>query len=106
MKRLLLAAALLIGACGGSSTGRDAAPAGTDAAVADDAGPAATDGAAGDAAALAFGAACTDPAQCASNVCFTFGDGSRLCTLQCTAPDQCPAGSQGQKCNGQGYCRP
>jgi len=77
--------------CGSSSTPGDAGPA--DAA------------ATGDAADLPFGADCTDNTQCASGVCIQFGQG-RWCTLACTDASQCPVGSQGQKCNLQGYCRP
>jgi hypothetical protein len=53
-----------------------------------------------------FGAACSDDCACASGVCFMFGDGTHACTLKCTSNDTCPSGSQGKKCNGQGYCRP
>ena len=52
-----------------------------------------------------FGERCSTNAECASNLCFTFGDGSQLCTLVCSSSDQCPSGSQGRKCNAQGYCR-
>jgi len=65
--------------------------------------PAAIDAAPGS---LAFGDDCSSNEQCASGVCFEFGDGSRLCSSTCTADDQCPDGSRGQHCNDQGYCRP
>lgn len=54
---------------------------------------------------LPFGAACTDNAQCESDLCYAFGDGTQACTQTCTVDDDCPAGSQGQKCNLQGVCR-
>lgn len=54
----------------------------------------------------AFGAACATDADCASNVCRTFGQLGLVCTALCTTDNQCPVGSQGQKCNQQGLCRP
>jgi len=54
---------------------------------------------------LEFGDPCSDPAQCASGICFEFGDGSRLCSLRCTSDEECPDGSRGRNCNEQGYCR-
>ncbi len=59
-----------------------------------------------DAGTLVFGAACTLACECASSVCFTFGDGTSSCTLNCAANPDCPSGSQGQKCNLQGVCKP
>lgn len=53
----------------------------------------------------AFGECCTAASECASGVCWKFGDGSQSCTLKCSTAADCPSGSQGQKCNGQGYCR-
>ena len=54
-----------------------------------------------------FGATCTINGDCeAAFICYAFGDGSKLCTKACTADTECPTGSQGQKCNKQGYCRP
>ncbi len=55
---------------------------------------------------LLFGAVCAVSCDCASNVCFTFGDGTRACTLACTTNTDCPAGSMGQRCNLMGVCRP
>ncbi len=52
-----------------------------------------------------FGQCCTDNAQCGSNVCYTFGDGTQACTLNCTTSDECPEGSQGKKCNQEKVCR-
>jgi hypothetical protein len=57
-----------------------------------------------DGGALAFGATCTLPEQCASGVCFTFGDGTQHCSQMCSADDACPEGTQGRKCNGFGHC--
>lgn len=54
----------------------------------------------------AFGACCTEDAECLDGVCHEFGDGTESCTKACTADANCPAGSQGQKCNAQGVCRP
>jgi len=54
----------------------------------------------------AFGDTCTDNGECQSNLCFTFGTGDQLCTITCSAATDCPSGSQGQKCNKQGVCRP
>lgn len=52
-----------------------------------------------------FGARCSAACECASNFCFTFGDGTSTCTIECSADEECPVGSQGRKCNGQGVCR-
>ena len=63
----------------------------------------------------AFGGACTmvsntNTAECMSGVCTDAFDqiGHPVCSQQCTPGDNstCPAGSQGMKCNMQGYCRP
>jgi len=98
MQRALFGLLLLLAsACTGSeSTGR------TD-------GPAGDDGGMG----LPFGANCqvvTDTStECATGACHHFDQfpsSPGLCTLKCTADSQCPAGSMGQKCNMQGYCRP
>ena len=81
-----LASLALLAGCGGSSSAADAGAC---------------------AATKAFGEACTDNCECTSgDVCFAFGDGTQTCTLNCTSSDQCPSGSQGQKCNAQGVCRP
>jgi len=53
-----------------------------------------------------FGKSCTADSDCHGGTCFAFGDGTQLCTFPCTTAEQCPAGSQGKKCNGQGRCRP
>jgi hypothetical protein len=53
-----------------------------------------------------YGKACKADPDCHGGTCFLFGDGTQLCTFPCTTPDQCPSGSQGQKCNKQGRCRP
>ncbi len=63
----------------------------------------------------AFGAACTTASdtstECASGVCTdSFNQTTPLCSQKCTllmmTDPSCPAGSQGQKCNMKGYCRP
>jgi len=54
----------------------------------------------------AFGEKCTDDDSCASEVCVEFGKLSWVCTLDCVEDSQCPDGSEGQKCNKSGYCRP
>jgi len=63
-----------------------------------------------------FGANCTvvsnTSTECASGVCTDSinMNASPVCSQQCTmlgATDpSCPVGSQGQKCNMKGYCRP
>jgi spore coat protein A len=57
-----------------------------------------------DTAKLAFGAICASNGDCASNVCAAFGDGSQHCTQACVDATTCPSGTQGQKCNGKGFC--
>ena len=54
---------------------------------------------------LDFAAPCQANDQCMSGLCFSFGDGTMACTITCTTSDQCPAGSQGKKCNNKGVCR-
>jgi hypothetical protein len=83
----------------------DATPA-DDATVLPDAAPA-MDAAAGN---LAFGATC-DPAndQCDATMglsCHLFGQLGNVCTKSCGQDTDCPVGSQGQKCNMMGLCRP
>jgi hypothetical protein len=109
---------LLAGAGCGSSPAAEGAPdAAGDAAAADsaDRGDAPTEaspsprgdgGAPGPSAdlLLAFGAACASSADCESNLCAAFGDGTKHCTLACADATACPDGSQGPKCNGKGYC--
>lgn len=82
MRRLLLAALLVLAACS-----KDDAPVCTDA------------------GAKAFAEPCATDCECASGVCFTFGNGTTVCSLECSSNDECPPGSEGQKCNGQGFCR-
>ena len=53
-----------------------------------------------------FGTACVDDSTCGIGKCIAFGTGDKLCTLPCQDASECPVGSQGQKCNQQGYCRP
>jgi hypothetical protein len=105
---LSLAAALLCSAPGCD----DADPPDHDTQVAD--GPAATDAPGGKseagqtkdgAAKKAFGDPCNANDQCATHICHKFGDGTQACTRACKQNSDCPAGSQGQKCNGQGVCR-
>jgi hypothetical protein len=52
-----------------------------------------------------FADPCSTDCECASNLCFTYGDGTSACTIECSSNDECPEGSQGKKCNGQGVCR-
>ena len=52
-----------------------------------------------------FASCCTANSECTSGVCFKFGDGTQACTEKCKTAADCPSGSQGKKCNGQGYCR-
>lgn len=54
----------------------------------------------------AFGQCCAVDTDCASGLCHTFGESGPTCTETCTSADTCPAGSQGQKCNRKGVCRP
>ncbi len=53
-----------------------------------------------------FGDPCVVAADCDSNVCHDFGQLGPTCTLACDGPQDCPEGSEGQKCNLQGVCRP
>lgn len=53
-----------------------------------------------------FGDPCADPEDCESGTCHEFGQPGWLCTLECGTSDECPEGSEGQKCNQQGVCRP
>ena len=62
-----------------------------------------------------FGATCaavvdTGSTECDSGVCTDAFDqvGHPVCSVKCTAGDgsTCPAGSEGMKCNGKGYCKP
>lgn len=87
MRSLLLSVAIVLAGCG--CGGKEE--------------PEAVDAAPGS---LQFGDDCSSAVQCESGVCFEFGDGSQLCSSTCTADDQCPDGSRGHHCNGEGYCRP
>jgi hypothetical protein len=102
MKAILLFAVALA-ACGGDDT-----PTKMDAAGGSGSGSGSGSGA-------AFGAACTTASdtstECASGVCSdSFNQTSPLCSQKCTllmmTDPSCPSGSQGQKCNMKGYCRP
>jgi hypothetical protein len=62
-----------------------------------------------------FGAECTTVAdtgstECDSGVCTNAFDqiGHPVCSQKCPPGDatNCPAGSEGKKCNMQGYCKP
>jgi len=63
-----------------------------------------------------FGAMCTvvtdTGTECTSGVCTNTFDmsASPICSVKCTlvgmTDPACPMGSQGQKCNMKGYCRP
>jgi hypothetical protein len=64
-------------------------------------------GATSDAAKQAFGANCTDNAQCESNVCFK-GGSRAFCSMRCTAASaatDCPNPPTAGTCNNQGYCK-
>ena len=63
----------------------------------------------------AFGAACTTAVdtgstECDSGVCTDTFDmiDHPVCSLKCVTidPTTCPTGSEGQKCNMKGYCKP
>jgi hypothetical protein len=63
--------------------------------------------AAGDVPALlAFGETCVEDTDCESSVCHDFGALGPTCTIPCESPDDCPEGSEGQKCNNKGVCKP
>ena len=53
----------------------------------------------------AFGEACSEDLECQTGTCWEFGVGD-MCTFACEEDSECPEGSEGQKCNKQGYCRP
>lgn len=62
-----------------------------------------------------FGAECTSvvdtgSTECDSGVCTNTFDqiGHPVCSQKCmpTDPSTCPVGSEGQKCNMRGYCKP
>ncbi len=54
---------------------------------------------------LPFGGECADDADCESGLCHDFGQGT-WCTMACEESEECPEGSEGQKCNKQMVCRP
>jgi hypothetical protein len=53
-----------------------------------------------------FGKTCTTDGDCGKGTCQPFGTGVVLCTLPCKVAADCPVGSEGQKCNLKGFCRP
>ena len=111
----LLALTLAVGACGGDddepapdaaiAAGADAALDAPDASTSSDPDAASSSDPDAAPAAGAFGDDCTVSTDCASEVCWEFGDGTQQCTLTCSDASECPSGSQGQKCNMQGVCR-
>jgi len=54
----------------------------------------------------AFGESCTVAEDCESGLCHEFGQSGLTCTLECEDETQCPEGSEGQKCNNKGVCKP
>jgi hypothetical protein len=53
-----------------------------------------------------FGDPCETSEDCEDGVCHEFGQIGLACTLECENDLECPDGSEGQKCNKQGVCRP
>ena len=53
-----------------------------------------------------FGDPCESDEDCAIDVCHEFGQLGWVCTYYCDEDADCPEGSEGQKCNQQGVCRP
>jgi hypothetical protein len=54
-----------------------------------------------------FGGPCAADDECAEGfICRRVGMGGDVCTQACEADETCPEGSQGQKCNNMGLCRP
>lgn len=53
-----------------------------------------------------FGDSCETGDDCEDGVCHDFGQIGLACTLECKDDIDCPEGSEGQKCNKQGVCRP
>ena len=88
MKVLAIILCLGLCSCGSSDSSSDDAGSG--------------DGSSGD---KVFGASCSTDSECESGTCWEFGVGG-MCTLVCQEDSACPEGSEGQKCNNQGYCRP
>jgi hypothetical protein len=59
-----------------------------------------------DASLLLFASACTQNAQCQSNLCFNFPGKGKYCTLPCQSANDCPGGAGGLGCsNGMNVCR-
>ena len=120
---LVVAGALSLAACSGSTT-TDTGPApGSDSGAGMGDGSAMAEGSTGsdggtdtgsttDSAVdggtnLPFGDPCTTDGTCASNVCFTGGMGS-YCSLHCMTATQatdCPSPPTSGRCNGMGYCK-
>lgn len=61
---------------------------------------------AGNADLSAFGEPCEQSSDCVDGVCQEFGQLGKVCTETCTDDSTCPDGSEGQKCNNKGFCRP
>jgi hypothetical protein len=97
LRRLLLASALVFGLGGlvtGCASDEGDRPTPADASLAtQDAGT----------AALGYMEACTDNAQCMSNLCFNFNSKGPHCTHECTTATDCEEPSPG--CNGMGVCK-
>jgi hypothetical protein len=90
---------LALGACSSSDNGS-----GDTGGVPDGGMVADTGGAAGT---LQFGQTCTMNMDCVSDYCGLFDMSGMLCTFHCAGDASvCPDGSQGQKCNMKGMCRP
>ncbi len=55
-----------------------------------------------------FGDPCETGDDCVAEfpVCHEFGQIGFACTMECEEDDECPKGSEGQKCNSSGVCRP
>jgi hypothetical protein len=53
-----------------------------------------------------FGEPCEVNEDCDQGVCHEFGQVGFVCTIECEEAADCPEGSEGQKCNQQGVCRP
>ena len=49
---------------------------------------------------------CTDPSQCDSLTCHTFGSNFEICTQTCTPNDNATCPGSGATCNNIGICKP